>query len=144
MKKICNWFIHNASMQKKLIISYIILVSIPLCILGIHSFSAANQNLLDQTEVTMDNNLHRMCQEADAIFQRETDFTKYLAYNLEFRQTLEGNAYNGSAIAQSLNKTVEPVFWYFITSDENLKMIKNRHTKYGIRHRLFPGVGGAI
>lgn len=124
MKKICNWFIHNASMQKKLIISYIILVSIPLCILGIHSFSAANQNLLDQTEVTMDNNLHRMCQEADAIFQRETDFTKYLAYNLEFRQTLEGNAYNGSAIAQSLNKTVEPVFWYFITSDENLKMIK--------------------
>ena len=124
VKKICNWFIHNASMQKKLIISYIILVSIPLCILGIHSFSAANQNLLDQTEVTMDNNLHRMCQEADAIFQRETDFTKYLAYNLEFRQTLEGNAYNGSAIAQSLNKTVEPVFWYFITSDENLKMIK--------------------
>lgn len=63
VKKICNWFIHNASMQKKLIISYIILVSIPLCILGIHSFSAANQNLLDQTEVTMDNNLHRMCQE---------------------------------------------------------------------------------
>ena len=123
VKKICNWFIHNASMQKKLIISYIILVSIPLCILGIHSFSAANQNLLDQTEVTMDNNLHRMCQEADAIFQRETDFTKYLAYNLEFRQTLEGNAYNGSAIAQSLNKTVEPVFWYFITSDENLKML---------------------
>ena len=69
VKKICNWFIHNASMQKKLIISYIILVSIPLCILGIHSFSAANQNLLDQTEVTMDNNLHRMCQEADAIFR---------------------------------------------------------------------------
>ena len=32
VKKICNWFIHNASMQKKLIISYIILVSIPLCI----------------------------------------------------------------------------------------------------------------
>ena len=61
--------------RKMLIISYIILVSIPLCILGIHSFSAANQNLLDQTEVTMDNNLHRMCQEADAIFQRETDFT---------------------------------------------------------------------
>lgn len=111
-------------MQKKLIISYVLLVSIPLWILGVHSFSAANKNLLNQTEVTMDNNLNRMCQEADAIFQRETDFTKYLAYNLEFRETLEENAYNGSAIAQSLNKTVEPVFWYFITSDENLKMIK--------------------
>ena len=124
MKKICNWFIHKASMKKKLIISYMILVSIPLLILGMYSFSAANKNLLNQTEVTMDNNVSRMCQEADAIFQRETDFTKYLAYNLEFRETLEQNANNGSVIAQSLNKTVEPVFWYFITSDENLKMIK--------------------
>ena len=124
MKKICNWFIHKASMKKKLIISYMILVSIPLLILGMYSFSAANKNLLNQTEVTMDNNVSRMCQEADAIFQRETDFTKYLAYNLEFRETLEQNANNGSMIAQSLNKTVEPVFWYFITSDENLKMIK--------------------
>lgn len=124
MKKICNWFIHKASMKKKLIISYMILVSIPLLIFGIHSFSAANKNLLNQTEVTMDNNVSRMCQEADAIFQRETDFTKYLAYNLEFRETLEQNANNGSMIAQSLNKTVEPVFWYFIASDENLKMIK--------------------
>ncbi len=124
MKKMCNWFIHKASMQKKLLISYMILVSIPLLILGMHSFSAANKNLFKQTEETMDNNLNRMCQEADAIFQREMDFTKYLAYNLEFRETLEQNAYNGSAIAQSLNKTVEPVFWYFITSDENLKMIK--------------------
>ena len=124
MKKICNWFIHKASMKKKLIISYMILVSIPLLILGMYSFSAANKNLLKQTEVTMDNNVSRMCQEADAIFQRETDFTKYLAYNLEFRETLEQNANNGSVIAQSLNKTVEPVFWYFITSDENLKMIK--------------------
>ena len=124
MKKFCNWFIHKASMKKKLIISYMILVSIPLLILGMYSFSAANKNLLKQTEVTMDNNVSRMCQEADAIFQRETDFTKYLAYNLEFRETLEQNANNGSVIAQSLNKTVEPVFWYFITSDENLKMIK--------------------
>ncbi|MDE6201957.1 MAG: histidine kinase, partial [Lachnospiraceae bacterium] len=56
-------------------------------------------------------------------FERENDFTKYLAYNLEFRKTLENHAYDNSAIAQSLNKTVEPVLWYFITSDENIKGI---------------------
>ncbi|MEG1742462.1 MAG: histidine kinase, partial [Acetivibrio sp.] len=56
--------------------------------------------------------------------QRETDYTKYLAYNLTFRETLESHPYDNVQIAQSLNKTVEPIFWYFITSDVNIKRIK--------------------
>lgn len=101
-----------------------ILVLIPILILGCYSFSIANENLMDQTRKTMSSNLERVVSEMNSKFDRENDFTKYLAYNLEFRETLEDNAYNSSAIAQSLNKTVEPVFWYFITSDENIKGIQ--------------------
>lgn len=124
MAKIWNWFIKKASIRKKLIISYMILVLIPILILGFYSFSIANENLMVQTKETMNNNLERVVSEMNTKFDRENDFTKYLAYNLEFRETLEDNAYNSSAIAQSLNKTVEPVFWYFITSDENIKGIQ--------------------
>lgn len=124
MGKLWNWFVRKASIRKKLIISYSVLVLIPLLILGINSFSIANKNLVNQTKEAMGSNLSRLVSEVDSSFQRETDFTKYLAYNLEFRETLESNAYDNSAIAQSLNKTVEPVFWYFITSDENIKAIK--------------------
>ena len=123
MPKIWNWFVRKASIRKKLIVSYIILVLIPIIILGYYSFSIANDNLMNQTEETMSNNLNRIVSEMDSKFERENDFTKYLAYNLEFRETLEDNAYNNSAIAQSLNKTVEPIFWYFMTSDENIKAI---------------------
>lgn len=123
MRKVWNWFLKKASIRKKLIVSYVILVLIPIVILGYYSFSTANDNLINQTEETMNNNLRRIVSEMDSKFERENDFTKYLAYNLEFRETLEDNAYNNSAIAQSLNKTVEPVFWYFITSDENIKAI---------------------
>lgn len=123
MGKIWNWFVRKASIRKKLIVSYIILVLIPIVILGYYSFSIANDNLMDQTEETMRNNLNRIVSEMNSKFERENDFTKYLAYNLEFRETLEDNAYDNSAIAQSLNKTVEPIFWYFITSDENIKAI---------------------
>lgn len=101
-----------------------ILVLIPILILGCYSFSIANENLMNQTRKTMSSNLERVVSEMNSKFDRENDFTKYLAYNLEFRETLEDNAYNSSAIAQSLNKTVEPVFWYFITSDENIKGIQ--------------------
>ena len=124
MARIWNWFIGKASIRKKLIISYMVLVLIPILILGCYSFSIANQNLMEQTRKTMTSNLERVVSEMNSKFDRENDFTKYLAYNLEFRETLEDNAYNSSAIAQSLNKTVEPVFWYFITSDENIKGIQ--------------------
>lgn len=123
MGKLWNWFIKKASIRKKLIISYMVLVLIPIIILGCYSFSSSNENLLEQTRVTMESNLERLMSEMNSKFERENDFTKYLAYNLEFRETLEDNAYNSSAIAQSLNKTVEPVFWYFIASDENIKGI---------------------
>ena len=123
MVKLWNWFVKKASIRKKLIISYMILVLIPIIILGCYAFSIANKNLLEQTRKTMSNNLERVMSEMNSKIDRENDFTKYLAYNLEFRETLEDNAYNSSAIAQSLNKTVEPVLWYFIASDENIKGI---------------------
>lgn len=123
MVKLWNWFVKNASIRKKLIISYMILVLIPIIILGCYAFSIANKNLLEQTRKTMSNNLERVMSEMNSKIDRENDFTKYLAYNLEFRETLEDNAYDSSAIAQSLNKTVEPVLWYFIASDENIKGI---------------------
>ena len=123
MGNIWEWFVRKASIRKKLIISYMVLVLIPIIILGCYSFTIANNNLLRQTQETMSNNLDRLVSEMNSKFERENDFTKYLAYNLEFRKTLENHAYDNSAIAQSLNKTVEPVLWYFITSDENIKGI---------------------
>lgn len=123
MGKIWSWFVTKASIRKKLIISYMILVLIPIIILGFYSFTIANNNLLQQTEETMSNNLERIVSEMNSKFERENDFTKYLAYNLEFRNTLEDHAFDNSTIAQVLNKTVEPVLWYFITSDDNIKGI---------------------
>ena len=92
MKRIWNWFVKKASIRKKLIISYMALVLIPILILGCYSFSIASRNLMNQTDKTMSNNLERMVSEMNSKFEREQDFTKYLAYNLEFRETLEDNA----------------------------------------------------
>ena len=109
-----HWFTGKASIRKKLIISFAVLVSIPITILGVYSFHVSNRNLLDQTKKTVDNNLGRLVMEMEAWFGRETDFTKFLAYHLSFRETLEKNPFDNVEIAQVLNKTVEPIFWYFI------------------------------
>lgn len=122
--KFWKWFTGRASIRKKLSISFALLVSIPIITLGVYSFSVSNRNLFEQTEKTMDNNVDRLQIEMDDRFQRENDFTKYLAYNLSFREALESHPYDSVAIAQTLNKTVEPILWYFITSDINIKRIQ--------------------
>lgn len=124
ISKLWNWFTGRISIRKKLIISFTVLVSIPIITLGTYAFAEAKENLIEQTQATMANNLSRLVIEMETRFQRENDFMKFQAYNLEFRENLEKNPFNNVKIAQALNQSVEPVLWYFITSDINIKGIK--------------------
>lgn len=122
--KLWQWFNGRISIRKRLVISYMVLVSIPILILGIYSFHQANDNLFEQTEETMRNNLSRLVLEMENRFQREQDFMKLQAYNVELRSGLKKYQYDNENIARLLTESVEPVLWYFITSDENIKMVK--------------------
>ncbi|MGG5461150.1 sensor histidine kinase [Clostridium sp. B9] len=122
-KRVIKWFLGKASIRKKLIISFSILVSIPIILLGIYAFSESRQNLMAQTEKTMVNNMKSITNELDSRFKKEESYAKYLAYNLNFRRVIENKSSDNISIAQTLNETVEPIFWYFITSDSYIKEI---------------------
>ncbi|MDB2043477.1 sensor histidine kinase [Clostridium perfringens] len=123
IEKLIKWFLGKASIRKKLIISFSISVSIPIIVLGVYSFSESRKNLLIQTEKTMENNSFRIADEIDFKLKKEEGYAKYLAYNLNFRKVIENKPNDNISIAQTLNDTVEPIFWYFITSDDYIKEI---------------------
>lgn len=123
IEKLKRWFLGKASIRKKLIISFSISVSVPIIVLGVYSFSESRKNLQIQTEKTMENNSLRIAEEIDSRFKREEGYAKYLAYNLNFRRVIENKPNDNISIAQTLNDTVEPIFWYFITSDDYIKEI---------------------
>lgn len=123
IKKLWLWFLRKASIKKKLIISFSILVLIPIILLGGYAYTQSKENMEEQIMNTMQNNVNRLLMEMESRFQRETDFTKYLAYNLNFRKTIEYNPYNHVILAQVLNNSVEPILWYFLTSDTYMKEI---------------------
>lgn len=123
-KSLWQWYCGSASIRKKLVISYFVLVTIPILTLGFYSFSISRRNLMEQTEATMRNNVVQMTEELNATLKRENDNIKYLSYNSKFRQTLKNSGGNLAEIAGVLNEVVEPIFWYFITSDSNLKGIE--------------------
>lgn len=124
MKKILKWYYGNASIRNKLIYSYALLVSIPLLVLGIYSYRISRQNLLMQTKDTIQNNVSIIAASLNNNIKRENDNIRYLSYNTGFREKLQGADRDMSALVKELNNSVEPAFWYFMTSDENLSGIK--------------------
>ncbi|MDO4322709.1 MAG: histidine kinase [Lachnospiraceae bacterium] len=121
MKKIVDWYYGKASIRKKLVISYLILVLIPLTVLGGYSYRNAIHNLIEQTRDAVSGNVSIISYTLQTSIDREDDNLKYLSYNKEFRERLEAGKKNTLALAQELNRSVEPVFWYFIASDRNMK-----------------------
>lgn len=124
MKKLINWYYGKATIRKKLVISYLILVLLPLIILGAYSYHISKRSFLEQTKDTICNNVSSLSYNLKTNIQREDDNIKYLSYNSDFRQKLETGSRNMTSLAQELNNSVEPVFWYFITSDRNIKGIE--------------------
>lgn len=124
MKKILEWYYGRASIRKKLVISYLILVLVPLAILGMYSYHISIKNLIMKTKDVIGSNVSAISYTIQSNLEREDDNLKYLSYNIDFREKLEVGKSNPSALARELNRSVEPVFWYFITSDRNMKGIE--------------------
>lgn len=124
MTQIWNWYYRRASIRTKLVISYLILVLLPIFGLGFYSYHISTENLLEQTRQAVEENLSLISSSINDKIQRENDNIKYLSYNVRFRERLRDGMENVTGLADELTKTVEPVFWYFISSDENIKGIK--------------------
>ena len=58
--KIITWYYKKASIRKKIVISFLILVCIPIIVLGYYSYNQSRKNLENQTISTMDNNINRV------------------------------------------------------------------------------------
>lgn len=121
MKRILKWYYGKASIRRKLVISYLVLVLLPLVVLGSYSYRIARRNLLMQTKDAISSNVSSISYNLEGSVQREEDNLKYLSYNASFREKIESGSKNLTSLVQELNHSVEPVFWYFITSDRNIK-----------------------
>lgn len=124
MKQIWDWYYKRASIRTKLVIGYLVLVLLPVLGLGLYSYHISTANLLEQTRQSVEENVSLLSYSLNNNIQRENDNIKYLSYNARFRKRLQDGTQNTMGLADELTKTVEPVFWYFISSDDNIKGIK--------------------
>lgn len=114
----------SLGIRGKLMGSFTVLLAIPILILGTYTYHQSKRNLEEQSVEVVENNLSGLVSELDARCAREDTYIKYLAYNLKFRRLLEQTPVDRVALALELNNSVEPIFWYYITSDDYVKSIQ--------------------
>ena len=129
MKALYKWFAYKLPIRSKLLISFSILVMVPILVLGIYSYQQSKENTERQIRSTMESNLTRLTSELDTRFQREASTVRFLAYNLTFRNALENSGASAMTMAQVMNTSVEPTFWYFIAGDAYVKGMEVYSTK---------------
>lgn len=107
----------------QIIFYFSVLLSIPMIILGVFSYHEAMNHSERLSIIAMENSLSNLISEMNARSERETEYIKYLAYNLNFRKILEADSIDRVKLALELNNSVEPILWYYITSDNYVKGI---------------------
>ncbi len=125
----------SASSIKVLILrTFALLTVIPILILGVYSYKVASKNLIEQTKVTMKGNVEVISYGIENNAKRENDVVKFFSYEDKFRKALEKADIDSYDLTEELNDEIEPLIWYYLSSDTNIEniviysdIIKNDH-----------------
>lgn len=113
----------QGSIRNGLIAMFAILIIIPIIILGIYAYIVAKNNLIEQTRITMIGNADAIAYGIENNAKRENDVVKFFSYEDEFRKALERVHADPYTLTDELNEEIEPLIWYYLSSDNNIESI---------------------
>ena len=113
----------QGSIRNGLIVMFAILIIIPIIILGIYAYIVAKNNLIEQTRITMIGNADVIAYGIENNAKRENDVVKFFSYEDEFRKALERVHADPYTLTDELNEEIEPLIWYYLSSDNNIESI---------------------
>ena len=100
-----------------------VLIVVPIVILGVYMYIVARKNLIQQTQISMQGDTEVISNGLENNIKRENDVIKYFSYEEKLRETLEHANSNPYALSDELNSIIEPLIWYYLSSDTNIDSI---------------------
>ncbi len=113
----------TGSIRKGLIAMFAVLIVIPILILGVYAYIVARGNLIEQTRITMIGNIDVVAYGIENNAKRENDVVKFFSYEESFRKALERVHADPYTLTEELNNNIEPLIWYYLSSDNNIESI---------------------
>ncbi len=114
---------NTTSIRKTFIRVFIVLAVVPIIILGTYSYRVAKSNLIQQTKIAMTGNVEVIAYGIENNAKRENDVVKFFSYEDGFRKALERVHADPYTLTEQLNDNIEPLIWYYLSSDSNIDSI---------------------
>jgi signal transduction histidine kinase/CheY-like chemotaxis protein/HAMP domain-containing protein len=111
------------SIRQGLIRAFAFLIVIPIIILGVYAYIVARNNLIEQTRITMIGNVDVIAYGIENNVKRENDVVKFFSYDENFRKALQRVASDPYTLTEVMTDDVEPLVWYYLSSDTNIESI---------------------
>jgi signal transduction histidine kinase/CheY-like chemotaxis protein/HAMP domain-containing protein len=111
------------SIRKTLIRVFALLIIIPIILLGSYSYIVARNNLIEQTKIAMIGNVDVISYGIENGVKKENDVVKFFSYEDDFRKALERVSIDPYTLTEELNDEIEPLIWYYLSSDTNIESI---------------------
>lgn len=103
--------------------TFAVLIVIPIIILGVYAYMVARNNLIQQTKLAMRGNADVIAYGIENNVKRENDVIKFFSYDTEFRKALQHVDRDAYSFTEHLNNEIEPLIWYYLSSDVNISEI---------------------
>ncbi|MBQ6588477.1 MAG: response regulator [Butyrivibrio sp.] len=111
------------SIKTQLRVILAVLIVTPIVFLGIYMYVVARKNLIQQTQIAMEGNTDVIANELESNCNRKSDIVKFFTYEENLRKTLEHANSNPYALSSELSKNIEPLIWYYLSSDTRIESI---------------------
>lgn len=120
----CISYFKNFSFRKKLFISYIVVIIIPITALGLFSYSKSKNYLHEQLRMSMNETVSQISSNVESKLKRQNDFINFLSFNPVLKEVLNNAIPDTYTLAQKLNENIEPIIWYYMTINMEIKELK--------------------
>lgn len=116
-------FFRNLRFKYKLILSYVIVILLPLVALGLYSLNQAESFLLKQTEMTLNDNVKKAADDINYKFNKYNTIMDSISYNTRIANILNTTDTNLFTLYQQLTDVYDPLFDDLKTYNDDIDRI---------------------
>ena len=111
------------SIKHQLKAIFAMLVVLPIVIIGIYAFVVSKSNVTELTRASMEGSAEVISNGIEMAVKRESDVIKFFSYEEAFRSALDHADADPYTLSAVMTETIEPLIWYYIGSDSDIKDI---------------------
>ncbi|MBP2000199.1 two-component system sensor histidine kinase YesM [Paenibacillus shirakamiensis] len=116
-------YFRDSGLRRKLMLSYALMIIIPILSLGLYSYISAKGYLKKQMLESMNNTVSQTALNLDQRMEKIGDFMDFMAYNPIVKKVTASELPDLLSYTKELNDNIEPTLWYYMSINQEIREV---------------------